>query len=74
MAQYKYFYYFSAAQNVGVAVSDNPTGPFVDSGKPLIDKTLEGVPRGQIIDPDVFIGPQNREMLHLLGQWQYGRS
>ena len=55
---YKYFYYFSAAQNVGVAVSDNPTGPFVDSGKPLIDKTLEGVPRGQIIDPDVFADPK----------------
>jgi arabinoxylan arabinofuranohydrolase len=55
---YKYFYYFSAAQNVGVAVSDNPTGPFVDSGKPLVDKNLEGVPRGQIIDPDVFSDPK----------------
>jgi len=55
---YKYFYYFSAAQNVGAAVSDNPTGPFVDSGKPLVDKTLQGIPRGQVIDPDVFSDPK----------------
>jgi arabinoxylan arabinofuranohydrolase len=56
--QFKYFYYFSAAQKVGVAVSDNPTGPFVDSGKPLIDKNFENVPKGQIIDPDVFMDPK----------------
>src|SRR5690606_26145044 len=36
--QYKYFYYFTAAQKIGVAVADDPTGPFTDSGKPLIDK------------------------------------
>ena len=56
--QYKYFYYFSAAQKVGVAVSDNPTGPFVDLGKPLIDKRPEGVKGGQVIDQDVFTDPQ----------------
>lgn len=54
---YKYFYYFTAAQKIGVAVSDNPTGPFVDSGKPLIDFKPEGVSGGQEIDPDVFIDP-----------------
>lgn len=52
--KYKYFYYFCAAQKIGVAVSDNPTGPFVDSGKPLIDKHPENIHRGQEIDPDVF--------------------
>ena len=52
--QYKYFYYFTAAQKIGVAVSDNPTGPFVDLGKPLIADRPEGVNRGQVIDPDVF--------------------
>lgn len=36
--QYKYFYYFTAAQKIGVAVADHPEGPFKDSGKPLLDK------------------------------------
>ncbi|MBD0351454.1 MAG: family 43 glycosylhydrolase [Flavisolibacter sp.] len=56
--QYKYFYYFTAAQQIGVAVADEPTGPFVDSGKPLIDKHPEGITRGQVIDPDVFTDPK----------------
>lgn len=54
---YKYYYYFTAAQKIGVAVSDSPTGPFEDSGKPLIDFKPEGVSGGQEIDPDVFIDP-----------------
>jgi hypothetical protein len=55
---YKYFYYFCAAQKIGVAVSDNPVGPFVDSGKALIDKRPDGAKGGQQIDPDVFTDPQ----------------
>ncbi|MER2491752.1 family 43 glycosylhydrolase [Catenovulum sediminis] len=55
--QYKYFYYFTAAQKIGVAIADNPQGPFVDSGKPLIDFKPEGIQGGQEIDPDVFIDP-----------------
>ncbi|TDD94745.1 beta-xylosidase [Flavobacterium cellulosilyticum] len=55
---YKYYYYFCAAQKIGVAVSDNPTGPFVDSGKALIDKRPAGAKGGQEIDPDVFTDPQ----------------
>jgi len=55
--EYKYFYYFTAAQKIGVAVADNPTGPFFDSGKPLIDFRPEGVKGGQEIDPDVFTDP-----------------
>ncbi|MFG6686054.1 family 43 glycosylhydrolase [Mariniflexile sp. HNIBRBA6329] len=54
---YKYFYYFTAAQNIGVAVSDNPEGPFVDSGKALIVDKPKGVTDGQQIDPDVFADP-----------------
>jgi len=54
---YKYFYYFTAAQKIGVAVADNPAGPFIDSGKPLLDKRPDGVNRGQVIDPDVFTDP-----------------
>nr|WP_185154950.1 family 43 glycosylhydrolase [Dysgonomonas sp. HDW5A] len=56
--KYKYYYYFSAAQKIGVAVADNPTGPFVDSGKALIDFKPEGVKDGQEIDPEVFTDPK----------------
>ncbi|WP_461631752.1 family 43 glycosylhydrolase [Labilibaculum euxinus] len=56
--QYKYFYYFTAAQKIGVAVADNPTGPFVDTGKALIDKKPKGITNGQEIDPDVFTDPK----------------
>lgn len=52
---YRYFYYFTAAQKIGVAVSDAPTGPFKDSGRPLIDFKPDGISGGQEIDPDVFI-------------------
>jgi arabinoxylan arabinofuranohydrolase len=56
--EYKYFYYFSAAQKIGVAVADNPEGPFTDSGKALVDKLPPGVHSGQQIDPDVFTDPK----------------
>ena len=59
---YKYYLYFSARPNdngrkqMGVAVSDSPTGPFVDLGKPLLAKNHPGC-NGQLIDVDVFIDP-----------------
>ncbi|MBP1612805.1 MAG: glycoside hydrolase family 43 [Bacteroidetes bacterium] len=56
--KYKYYYYFSAAQKIGMAVSDDPAGPFVDSGKPVVDFKPEGVKGGQEIDPDVFADPK----------------
>ncbi|MFH6993857.1 family 43 glycosylhydrolase [Flavobacterium sp. FlaQc-48] len=56
--KYQYFYYFTAAQKIGVAVSDNPAGPFKDSGKALVDKKPEGIKGGQEIDPDVFTDPK----------------
>lgn len=56
--QFKYFYYFTAAQKIGVAVSDNPTGPFKDSGQALISKKPAGTKGGQEIDPDVFTDPK----------------
>ena len=59
--QYKYFYYFTAAQKIGVAVADNPTGPFIDSGKALIDKKPKGITNGQEIDPDVFTDPKTNK-------------
>lgn len=57
-AKYQYFYYFTAAQKVGVASSDNPTGPFKDSGKALVSTRPEGIKDGQEIDPDVFTDPK----------------
>ena len=57
--KYKYFYYFTAAQQVGVAVSDSPKGPFKDSGAPLISEKPEGIKGGQNIDPDIFEDPQS---------------
>ena len=54
---YKYYYYFTAAQKIGVAVADDPAGPFIDSGKPLINFKPEGVRGGQEIDPEVFYDP-----------------
>lgn len=56
--KYKYFYYYTAAQKIGVAVADDPAGPFIDSGKPLVDQKPEGIKGGQVIDPDVFTDPQ----------------
>lgn len=56
---YKYFYYFTAAQKIGVAVADDPVGPFVDSGKPLVNFKPEGLKGGQEIDPAVFTDPKS---------------
>ncbi|NLZ95090.1 MAG: family 43 glycosylhydrolase [Bacteroidales bacterium] len=58
---YKYYYYFTAAQKVGVAVADDPVGPFVDSGKPLIAFKPEGVRDGQEIDPNAFYDPVSKK-------------
>jgi hypothetical protein len=62
--KYKYFFYFSGnpvaggGKQIGVAVADNPTGPFTDSGKPLIAKLPEGINGGQNIDPCIFTDPK----------------
>ncbi len=58
---YKYYYYYTGAQKIGVAVSNNPAGPFADSGKPLIATKPAGINRGQEIDPDVFYDPVSRK-------------
>jgi arabinoxylan arabinofuranohydrolase len=55
---YKYFYYFTAAQKIGVAVADDPIGPFKPMETPLIARKPSGINRGQEIDPDVFTDPK----------------
>ena len=63
---YKYYLYFSANPNdngrkqMGVAVADSPTGPFVDLGHPLLAKNHPGC-NGQLIDVDVFIDPVSKK-------------
>lgn len=62
---YKYYLYYSAnpiekgGKKIGVAVSDSPVGPFVDLGKPIIEKSPVGW--GQQIDVDVFIDPVSKK-------------
>lgn len=54
---YKYFYYFVANKSIGVAVADNPEGPYRDAlGKALLTKEEIDAPN-QVIDPDVFCDP-----------------
>jgi arabinoxylan arabinofuranohydrolase len=63
--KFKYFYYFTAAQKIGVATSDSPAGPFKDSGKPIVGDKPKGMRGGQEIDPDVFTDPKtNRSYLY----------
>ncbi len=57
----KVYDYFCADTNIGVAVADNPTGPFKDAlGKPLIAK---GSHPGQMIDPCPFIDDDGQAWL-----------
>ena len=63
---YKYYFYYSAhnpktnRKEIGVATSDSPTGPFTDSGAPIVtdaDRPAEAR-GGQAIDVDVFTDPK----------------
>ncbi|RWY53815.1 family 43 glycosylhydrolase [Mucilaginibacter gilvus] len=63
----KYYYYYSADVNIGVAVADKPTGPFKDPlGKPLVRK---GLLPGQMIDPMAFVDDDGSAYLYF-GQGQ----
>ena len=59
--RYRYFFYYSGnskdgkGKQIGVATGDTPTGPFKDSGKPMITDSPVGY--GQQIDVDVFTDP-----------------
>ena len=58
----KYYFYYTAAQSVGVAVGDSPTGPFKDPlGKPLVAKDAY---RGQAIDPMVLVDDDGSAYLY----------
>ncbi|WP_199041483.1 family 43 glycosylhydrolase [Glycomyces salinus] len=71
----KYYFYFSGGRTsgdtrkqLGVAVSDSPTGPFTDAlGHPLVSA---GEYSGQAIDPAVFTDDDGRSYLY----WGQGAS
>lgn len=58
----KYYYYFCGKRSdgqscIGVAVSDNPTGPFKSSEEPLLTPELikaENLRMDQMIDPSIY--------------------
>ncbi|WP_030955006.1 family 43 glycosylhydrolase [Streptomyces sp. NRRL S-481] len=59
----KYYFYFCAEQQIGVAVADSPAGPFKDAlGKPLVAKG--GALKGQMIDPSVFTDDDGQAYLY----------
>jgi beta-xylosidase len=61
--RFRYYLYYSGetghGKAIGVAVADSPVGPFVDSGKPIVDQRPAGVKGGQQIDVDVFQDPRS---------------
>ncbi|MGC0332802.1 beta-xylosidase [Streptomyces sp. SAI-170] len=58
----RYYLYFCAEQQIGVAVADSPAGPFTDAlGRPLVAK---GRFTGQMIDPAVFTDDDGTSYLY----------
>jgi len=62
----KYYFFFPADFQIGVAVSDAPSGPFKDAlGKPLIEKDEGGI---KSMDPCIFIDDHQTPYLYY-GGW-----
>ena len=58
----KYYFYFPADGQIGVAVSDAPTGPFRDAlGRPLINRGENGI---FCIDPCPFVDDNGQAYLY----------
>ena len=65
----KYYFYFPAGSQIGVAVSDSPAGPFKDAlGKPLIKRDEVGI--HWMIDPCVFIDDDGQAYLYAGGAYK----
>ncbi|WP_163198628.1 MULTISPECIES: family 43 glycosylhydrolase [Bifidobacterium] len=69
-AQY-FFYYCAKYPNgqsaIGVAVADNPAGPYKAADQPIVTRTMEGVTVGQAIDPSIFTDPKTNKSYILYG-------
>jgi arabinoxylan arabinofuranohydrolase len=58
----RYYFYFPADDQIGVAVADRPEGPFRDAlGRPLIARGESGT---RVMDPAVFIDDDGRAYLY----------
>lgn len=58
----KYYFYFPADDQIGVAIADSPTGPFKDAlGKPLILRNEVAV---RSIDPNIFVDDDGQAYLY----------
>lgn len=66
--EYKYYFYYCADKKIGVAVSNSPKGPFVDSGSPLITINPSSVTTGAPLYPDVFTDPLSGKSYIYWGQ------
>ncbi len=67
----KFYFYFPAGEQIGVAVSDSPSGPFKDAlGEPLVKKGEAGI--RFMIDPNVFIDDDGQAYLYVGGGRQVG--
>ena len=64
----KFYFYYSGddgtQKSIGVAISESPTGPFIDHGEPIVNKKPDGVSGGQQIDVDVFTDTDNQSYLY----------
>lgn len=67
----KYYFYFPAGGQIGVAVSDSPTGHFKDAlGHPLIRRGEAGI--HYCIDPCIFIDDDGQAYLYFGGGHKLG--
>jgi len=57
----KYYLFFTAESNIGVATAESPFGPYVDLGRPLI---ADGQFSGRAIDPSVFVDSDGKAYLY----------
>ena len=75
----KYYFYFCTEANgnngrgksIGVAVSNSPTGRFIDIGKPLVRNidTYNGVHTWEDIDPTIWIEKDEKKIEHRILGW-----
>ncbi len=67
----KYYFYFPADSQIGVAVADSPTGPFKDAlGHPLVARNEAGI--RWMIDPNIFIDDDGQAYLFAGGARKLG--
>ena len=63
-----YLYYPDGANAIGVAVADNPEGPYTDPlGTPLVDRNTPNANVDWVFDPGVFIDDNGQAYLYFGG-------